>query len=142
MDRRTKIIAAIILTALVSGGCARRGPERAAVSGKITIDGELAESGAIRFVPAKGTSGPVGGAEIINGRYAIDADKGLLMGRYKVEIIINRKTGKKIPMPYPGGQEYVDEIRNVAPPKYNSASILLAEIKPGKNIADFELQSK
>ena len=76
-------------------GCSGRGgPERASVSGSVTLDGQPVTDGLITLYPAGGTNGPSVGGSIQDGRYSIAAAKGPYLGRYRVEINWPRKTGK------------------------------------------------
>ncbi len=138
---RLAACAAILLPfALGCGG----GGDRVEVGGAVTLDGQPLESGAISFVPLAGTQGPSAGAEIKQGRYAIDAEGGPVPGKYRVDIIATRKTGRRIKdgFPHPP-DDLVDEIEQYLPPKYNTQSELTAELKPGANQGvDFELRLK
>ena len=53
-------------------GCGRGGLQRVIVSGRVTYQGEAIANGEIRFVPTKGTQGPVSGGTIIEGVYTAD----------------------------------------------------------------------
>jgi hypothetical protein len=123
-------------------GCGAGG-KRAAVSGKVTLDGELLETGSITFQPIEGTESPSAGAAITRGAYDIPRTKGPTAGVFRVEIRAKRKTGKQIPAgsPAPPGT-MVDEVVEVVPARYNKESTLRAEVKPGTNPLTFELTSK
>ena len=59
-------------------GCDKNGEfKRASVSGVVTLDGVPVAEGSIIFRPIDGTQGPMAGAVIQNGHYAIDRVKGL-----------------------------------------------------------------
>jgi hypothetical protein len=129
-------------------GCSDKGPERAALQGQVTFDGQPVESGAITLVPTDGTTGPSSGAAIKEGKYTIPADSGPVPGNYRVEIIATRKTGKQTaPMPGqpvggPSGAAPVDDIEMFVPPQYNRQSKLKIEVKSGENQEDFTLSSR
>ena len=73
--------AMIVLLAalLVAPGCGS-GPEKAEVSGSVSFDGQLVESGTIELFPIDGTAGPATGSVIRAGKYEIDAARGPLVG--------------------------------------------------------------
>lgn len=84
---RLPLAVAMILT-LVAIGCSRnRGPERVIVSGMVTYEGKPVAEGRIRFVPTKGTAGPVSIAKIVDGHYRADAKGGVPVATQRVEII-------------------------------------------------------
>jgi hypothetical protein len=68
-----------------AGGCQ---PAPAAVSGKVTLDGQPLDEAVIVFVPLEAGRRKTG-AEIRDGAYAISAADGLLPGNYRVEIADN-----------------------------------------------------
>jgi len=101
------------------------------------LDGEPVQGGSLVFLPT-GEGGTKGAAEIIDGKYAIPSEQGLLPGTYRVEIHWFKATGKQVPSGDPGMT--MEERVQVVPAKYNTASTLTAEIKPGENKHDFPLQ--
>jgi hypothetical protein len=48
------------------------------------------------------------------------------------------KTGKMVPMPFPSQDKMAEEQVEAIPPRFNSASTLKVEVKPGENTADVE----
>jgi hypothetical protein len=125
----------ICLAAIV--GCG--GDNRAAVQGKVTLDGRDIE-GTISFVPTDGRSTSAAWGEIKEGCYSLPAARGPVVGTYRVEISWMRKTGKK--QSNPAHVMFADEIAEAIPTRYNRQSELQAEIKPEKNQVDFNLTSK
>jgi hypothetical protein len=121
-------------------GCGGGGPRRAAVDGQVSIDQVALENGTISFSPTDGNSGPTAGGSIRNGSYSIDDEKGPAVGWNLITISGARKTGKRIPEPLHGA--LVDEVVSVVPEQYNNRSTLKRELKPGRNVLDFELSSK
>lgn len=112
---------------------------RVQVSGSVEVDGQPLESGSISFISLATTQGPSAGAEIKQGKYLIAVDGGPDPGKYRVEIKGMRKTGRQIN----DGGNMIDEIEQFLPPKYSGAeSELAAELKPGRNVKDFQLLSK
>jgi hypothetical protein len=61
---------------------------RQVISGSVTFDGQLVVYGTITFSPdtAKGGTGPQGSAEIRNGRYQTEGEKGPVLGPQVVRI--------------------------------------------------------
>jgi len=57
---------AIGVALLLTAGCSSDGTVK--ISGKVTVDGEVVETGSIAFAPADGKTS-VEGAEIVNGEY-------------------------------------------------------------------------
>jgi hypothetical protein len=128
-----RILAVLVLLAL---GCSD-GLQRAPVRGRVLVDGKPLERGVINFLPVKGTTGPGAGGEIRNGKYALDARRGPMVGTNRVEIRGFRKTGRqKTVMGSP-----VDEEIQAVPPEFNDQSDLIREIKAGQNTLDFDLPS-
>jgi hypothetical protein len=142
MNRSTNfriVSATVLLTAslLLTAGCG--GPPRAAVEGTVTLDGAPIDGGQIFFLGADAKS--VGAeAEIQGGKYSLDARKGPGLGAQKVRILWLKKTGRQVVGSDPPNK--VDETIQVVPKKYNSPTMLTADIKPGKNTGiDFKLES-
>jgi hypothetical protein len=119
-------------------GCSQSGPQRASVSGSVLLDGQPVVKGSMNFVPVEGTVGPTAGANIENGRYSIDREKGVTVGKNRVKISSVQPTGKKI-MAF---GELTDEWAEVVPAEYNARSTLVRPIQPGSNLLDFDLKRK
>ncbi len=137
---RSGVLWVLTVAALVGQvGC---GGGLAAVSGRITFDGQPVEDGEVRLVPTStgAGAGQVTGAAIVQGRYDIPGDKGALPGTYRVEIRAQKKTGKKLPSipPATPGTMY-DETMQFIPAKYNDQSTLTVDLASGNNAKDFEL---
>lgn len=122
-------------------GCG--GNNLASVNGTASYGGEPISDGEIRFIPQNDTGdGPgMSGAKIIDGSYSVPADKGVAPGPVRVEIRATKKTGKKIEAvpPAPPNSE-IDETIQYIPRDYNTATTLTAEIKPGDNELNFDLE--
>ncbi len=137
--------ALLVMLTCAAQGCSTsvKGPPRGAVTGTVRLDENPIADGHISFFPIKGTTGPVVGAVISSGGYAISESQGPVAGWNRVEISFTRKTGRSVPAgsPYPPGT-MVDEIVEGIPARYNSQSTLTAEIKAGENELNFDLKSK
>lgn len=123
---------------LLTSGCG--GSERAGVSGKVTVDGEPIENGLIRFTPLPGTDAPSAGSAITNGSYSVPADKGLMAGRYRVEITGRKLTGRKVEAGVKG--PVIDEVIELVPRRYNKESELILEIQSDSRVVDYDLKSQ
>jgi len=124
MNRMIALIAAVFLA-----GCGRPEVELASVTGTVTLDGKPLGNAFVQFVPSLGGRA-AGGATDETGHYELDysaQDKGALVGTAKVLI----STGD----PESGRKEMV-------PPKYNRKTELTAEVGPGANVLNFDLQSR
>jgi hypothetical protein len=121
-------------------GCGPATPERASVSGKVTLDGQAIEQGSISFLPAEGNAGPSAGGVIANGRYDIEKKDGPILGKTRIELRAWKKSGRQIPNPMSAGS-MMDEKVEAFPKEFNEESTLLKEIKSGHNTFDFELES-
>jgi hypothetical protein len=121
-------------------GCGKGdGLNRAAVNGRVTLNGAEIAAGTIAFYPTKGLKGPVAGGAIKNGQYAIGADRGPVVGPNRVEIHASKKSGRKTQAPMADPGVMADETVEAVPEQYNTRSTLVAEVKPGTNMLDYEL---
>ncbi len=137
-------VTALLVIGLLGGcGTSANGPERGAISGRVTLDGVVVEQGSIAFIPANGTKGPSSGAAIANGTFAIPLDKGPVVGTNRVEVHWPRKTGrqKEAGSPMPPGT-MIDEVAEAIPSEFNSKSTLVQRIEAGENAVEIELESK
>jgi len=126
----------LLLACLVSlAGC---GPTGARVSGRVTLDGSPLDDATITFVPMAGGQRQAAWTTIKGGQYAIASKDGLGSGQFRVEIRALRSVGEKSNQNDPT----LVNAKEAVPSRYNSKSELVVEIKPGENIAGFELKSK
>lgn len=124
-------------------GCGKGdGLDRAAVAGKVTLDGAPIAMGSITFYPTGESKGPATGGNIEEGQYSIAVAKGPIVGRNRVEIRATRKTGNKVQAPMAERGVLTDEIVEAVPDRYNSNSALKCEVKPGNNKLDFKLSTR
>lgn len=129
--------ARLALVFLLAAGCDAGDVRRAAVTGTVTLDGVPLENGHVVFVPVEGSTGPVAGSAIVDGRYDVPAEKGAVLGRARVEIRGTRRTGRRIPF----GPGTTDEVVEAVPPAYHRDSTLVRDIVSGVNHLDFDLES-
>lgn len=131
----------VLIVPMLALGCQGQqdGPARGALTGQVSWEGESVQDGRISLIPIDGTNGPASGGAISEGRYSIPANKGPVIGKHRVEITANRKTGgQQKAMPPATGT--VDEIEQYIPPKYNMESTLTVDVQQGDNTADFNLK--
>jgi hypothetical protein len=133
------VMATMVLSLAILAGCGgEKQPQRFALEGTVTLDGEPLTEGNIRFLPAPETDGGMVGAKISEGRFVIPAEKGAVPGKYRVEIGASRKTGRKVPNPM--SQQLVDEFVQFLPERYNLQSTLTTEVTvAGPNRFEFAL---
>jgi hypothetical protein len=109
------------LVLILLGGCSNAQP--VGVSGRVTLQKKPLDEAVIQFVPV-GTKGKINGSEIHKGEYTIDATRGLLPGKYRVDI----KDNPPLELAHkPGALAQ----RRTLPEKYASDSKLEIEIPAG-----------
>ncbi len=146
---RALVFAAVMLEVV---GCSGSGDSlpREAVSGVVTLDGQPLADGSILFAPqSAATAGETptsGGAQIKEGNFSIDQEKGLVPGTYGVSIYAAGKRGGdqgKAAQPGAGGNKGTDVAKELIPKRYNSNTELKVEIKKGggNSSLKFELKS-
>jgi hypothetical protein len=129
-----RLLATLCLIALI--GCT--GDQGAAVSGTVTLDGAPLDDATITFVPKSGGQRQAAWAPVAGGKYAIDSASGLGTGEFRVEIRAVRSGSEKAN----ANEPTLTTAKDIVPAKYNNQSALTAEIKPGANVANFDLKSK
>lgn len=139
---RAWLPAVLLMAGLVTGGgCggAAGTIPRGSVEGTVTLDGAPLPDGVIRFTPTAGTTGPMVEAQIASGAFALPKATGPCVGTQRVEILSFRPTGRKI---VNEGIES-DEIVQVVPERYNTASDLTVTIAAGANaLPPFALEGR
>ena len=102
---------------LLVSGCG--GPTTKVIEGSITVDGQQPDRGEVRFVPIEGTNGPANVSLIADGRYSMDAHGGVLLGKYRVELMADKKTGRQV-MQHNGFEMAMsDEFVQISPKQYS-----------------------
>ncbi len=134
------IAAAVVAGGSLLAGCGQ-GPERAVVQGTVKVGESIPEVGEIRFVPIDGTPGSMNAAVIVDGAYEVAGRGGLAPGKYRVEIVARRKTGKKVERYNGFEMAMVDEEIPLGPPEYATASspLVFEFALGGDGQADFTL---
>ena len=123
---------------LICAGCGKSGPQRVAVTGKVSYKGAPLKVGTIRFDPVDADASFPGGANVKDGEFTIAAKEGLVPGKYRVSISAPDAELPKIPNDtVPGAPRRTAE---KLPAKYNTESKLTADVTPdGPNQLEFTL---
>jgi hypothetical protein len=140
--RKIARFCAVGLLIAICVGCGKKGPQRAAVSGHVTLDGQPINEGVIQFLPVEGTVGPETGGIITNGQYDISHERGPIVGRSRIELRASKKTGGKIQDPTGRPGVLTDEYKEMFPSGSNTNSALVREIKDEPNKLDFDIRTK
>jgi hypothetical protein len=133
MNNRWTIVSALLI-AVVAQGCSSE--SRSGVTGSVTYLGEPIAVGTITFLP-KTENGIKCGALIDQGKYTVEPKVGPQPGTHRVEIRWAKSTGKKNKNEF--GEE-IDVRHEGLPEKYHTNSTLTADIKPGANVINFQLE--
>lgn len=142
--QRVGLILAVSLVLLPTAGCKRgyEGPRRIAVSGSVSLDGEIIDHGIINLIPLVNDKRKAS-AVIENGIYRIPEARGPNSGKHMVEIHWLKPTGRKrLNQGDPGGPSMIDETIEVIPAKYNTQTTIQVEITSDQNKHDFQLTSQ
>lgn len=125
----------VVLLTISFTGCGG-GPAPVGVSGTVTLDGEPLPEGTISFEPVSQTAGQRRDAMIENGAFVLPAEEGVLPGmEFKVEIKSFRTTGRKYPNANAGAS--YDEVVQIIPAEYNTATTLRATISEDEQLNSF-----
>ncbi|VTU01412.1 Uncharacterized protein OS=Planctomyces limnophilus (strain ATCC 43296 / DSM 3776 / IFAM 1008 / 290) GN=Plim_2787 PE=4 SV=1 [Gemmataceae bacterium] len=109
-------------------------PPSAEVSGSVTFDGKPVEEGGISFSAANGNA-PGGGGVIKGGKYTATR---VPIGATKVSITAVKVVGQR--KAYDAPDSPMTPITEpLLPAKYNTATVLTFEVKPGSQTKDFDL---
>ncbi len=93
------------------------------LKGQVTLAGKAIPDGDLVLRPNKGTPGPPASTKIAGGKYEFAKEKGLVAGKYAVQILATEK-----------GVQYI-------PDKYSVALTLSVDLAPGPNDKDFALEA-
>lgn len=88
MNASTSIALALLAATIL--GCGDSEPKRVVVQGEVSFRGKPVNDGEIRLYPKAGTQAPMNGALIRDGRYVVDARKGMPPGTFRVEVTAYR----------------------------------------------------
>jgi hypothetical protein len=131
--RSIALLLAAVLFPIVSG-CSDS--NRGTVSGTVTIDSQPVKAGSIAFFPVDEKS-PTSGATIADGQYTATVALGPAIVQIRVAKVVGQKKLYNTP-----DSPMMPIMHEVLPPKYNDASELRFDVKPGSNVKNFELSAK
>ncbi len=131
---RVGLLFAFLVGIGLVAGCGSGSDQLGEITGTVTYDGKPVEEGAITFIALDGKS-PTAGGVVKDGKYT--ATK-VPVGAAKVSITAVKVVGKKKAYDAPGSPE-VPVTESLLPPKYNHATELKFDVKPGSQTKDFEL---
>ncbi len=135
-------LAGLLLLFAGCGGADYDGPERAAVSGTVTVDGVPLPFGTITFKPTG--DGRMANGAIEEGVYSIPEESGPNLGSYMVDI--RGYANSPAALGEEEGDEETEEEQEfnlgpqIVPEAYNAATTLQVEIASGENTQDFPLK--
>ena len=122
------------------------GPIRAAVDGKVYLNGVPLARGTITFQPLTKPrkDHPAAWATIEGGMFTLPVEKGPGLGKCRIEIRSPKQTNRSVPSTIFSADDKPKEPEQLMveaiPVRFNSASELVADIQPGTNRLEFRLQ--
>ena len=136
-----KLYASAMLLAFAGCG-AQDGPQRAAVTGNITMDGKPLESGVVRFIPVGENKGPSASATISTGSYHLSDADGPVVGTNRVEVQAIDYMGFDLDdeAAFAAKAEGRNRriMKNPIPPRYNRQSELSVDVKGDAEVQTFD----
>lgn len=141
-----------VICVLVAAGCGSRGPKLGEVTGTVTLDGQPLENVIVTFSPVAGGAASTGVTDS-QGRYQLVSQlgRGALIGQHRISVRSQPPTqatagsvSSDDPSYQYGGEDssrapvFVEKI----PPRYNTQTELMREVKPGRNVIDLQLTSQ
>jgi hypothetical protein len=105
------------------------------LSGTVTLDGQPLKSGLIRLIPVDGQTASAD-ATITDGKFSTTAP----IGDKQVWISSPRVTGKRKAYDTPDSPT-VNNVEELLPAQYNSASTIRAKVTAGNQVLKYELKS-
>ncbi len=141
--RALRSLCVLLLLTCVVAGCGQDNPlNRQAISGTVTLDGQLLKQGRIEFTPVAAKDATKSGGVITDGKYELAAEKGLPPGKYIVRITAV-EGGGTADASQPPGPGAGSAGKDLIPPKYNTQSKEEVTVVDGQSEPlDFKLTSK
>lgn len=136
---------AILMSGLSGCGSGSDNLPREAVSGGVTVDGKPLKSGIVSFVPTDPNGPTQGNFTVIEGKYSVPKEQGLVPGKYDVKVSTSEQEEKKETESISNGMPGMPPTRpkDAIPPMYNTNTKLTAEVKSGvPNDFQFPLSTK
>lgn len=132
--RRILSLFVLVLLLGISAGCGDN--KMATVTGVVTVDGQHPAKGHIYFVPKAGDTADAGG-EIKEGKYTAAVPPGMKIVRISVPKVVGEKAIYDTP-----DSPKMAVTAEALPARFNDASELELDVKPGKNTKDFNLTTQ
>lgn len=138
-SRRLNRIAILLAAVAIAQGCGPK-TDRLSLSGDVTLNGAPLDNGSIRFSSTGDGSLQSTGAVIVDGAFVIPVEKGLLPGKYRVEINSPDDHAKPVRVAaYPGGPT-MEVPADRIPAAYNIDSDKSVEVdRDSDNHFDFDV---
>lgn len=135
-----KIFLLLAALALCVSGCGGGADGHYPVSGSVNFGGSPLASGRISFQPTGENGASSAATAVVDGKYSISADKGLVPGSYSVIFTITEKTGEKKSYTKLSGEviEYEETVTYV-PPEWGEQSTQTVTVEAKKNVFDFDV---
>lgn len=136
------LLSPLLLAALVlwSPGCSRKpsnAPQRAAVSGSVTLDGQPLKAGVVRFIPTDSTTGPQTTLSVEEGAFKSTTQNGPLVGTHRIEIESTDDGGFALDDEQAFERLRAEGIKKIeavrVPSEFNQKSTLREVVSAGKN---------
>lgn len=138
--KNTLYFIALALLFASASGCSVEVDGHYPLSGKVNFGGAPLASGQISFQPASENASSSSAAQVVDGKYEISADKGLVPGEYSVVLRVTEGTGKKIQAIDADGQPYeYEETVSYVPEDWGTHSTHTVVVEPKKNVLDFDI---
>jgi len=125
----------VAASSVVLASCSN-GPPKGNVTGEVMFAGQPVVDGLITFEPVDG-QGQTAGAPIKEGKFEA---QDVSVGKMKVRINGNKKTGRKIKAYDTPDSPVSDEIIELIPPRYNANTELTLDVKPGPQPVKYDLK--
>ncbi|HOA51116.1 MAG TPA: carboxypeptidase-like regulatory domain-containing protein [Thermogutta sp.] len=143
--------AGLLILLLAIAGCGSKGPKLARVRGKVTLDGQALPNALVTFMP-EGGGVASSGTTNANGEYELvcPQGRGAVVGKHKVSVRTlppQQSQAQEVSSDDPSylaqysgqssatAQPFVEKI----PPRYNTQTELVKEVKPGSNEINLDL---
>jgi hypothetical protein len=130
----TATAAVALLVAGFSGcGSSSDNLPREAVSGGVTVDSKPLKSGIVTFVPTDPNGPTQGNFTVVEGKFSVPKEQGLVPGKYEVKVSTSEAEEKKESETFSNNAPGMPPIvpKDAIPAMYNSNTKLTAEVKAG-----------
>jgi len=127
MDSRLLVRALVVVAVGLMSGCTGGSAGRHAITGTVNLDGSPLEKGNVSFQPLE-NGRTSSGAIISGGKFSIPADKGLPVGKYRVEVHA-AAPGTPAPDPNALPGSGPPPPKELIPPDWNETSKQTIEVK-------------